>query len=125
MADTKLYEILGVDKNASDLEIKKAYRQLAKEFHPDKNPEAGDKFKEISFAYEVLSDRSKRDVYDKYGMKGIKERKGDDGGSGFGPGDLFSHLFGGSGLFGGGGGFMPRTRKGEDAVHGLKYVRLF
>ncbi|XP_071448131.1 dnaJ homolog subfamily A member 2-like [Hetaerina americana] len=122
MADSKLYEILGVSRSATDVEIKKAYRQLAKAFHPDKNPEAGDKFKEISFAYEVLSDRSKREIYDKYGMRGIKERMGDDGGSGFGPGDLFSHLFGGSGLSGmmGGGMGMGRVRKGEDTVHGLK-----
>jgi DnaJ homolog subfamily A member 2 len=63
--DTKLYDLLGVDPDATDTEIKKNYRKLAKEFHPDKNPEAGDKFKEISFAYEVLSDREKRQQYDR------------------------------------------------------------
>ncbi|XP_067007681.1 dnaJ homolog subfamily A member 2 [Anabrus simplex] len=119
MADTKLYDVLGVGRNASDLEIKKAYRKLAKEFHPDKNPEAGDKFKEISFAYEVLSDPKKRSVYDKYGLKGMQE-VGHDGPT-FAPDDLFSHLFGG-GLFGMGMGGMRsrRPHRGEDMIHSLK-----
>jgi DnaJ homolog subfamily A member 2 len=63
--DNKLYDLLGVERGATDTEIKKNYRKLAKEFHPDKNPVAGDKFKEISFAYEVLSDREKRQKYDR------------------------------------------------------------
>ena len=99
----------------------KAYRKLAKEFHPDKNPEAGDKFKEISFAYEVLSDSKKRATYDKFGIKGMQE-----GGHDFSdfPADaLFSHLFGG-GIFGGMGvgGSMRgrRPQRGEDTVHPLK-----
>lgn len=120
MADTKLYDVLGVGKNASDLEIKKAYRKLAKEFHPDKNPEAGDKFKEISFAYEVLSDSKKRSVYDKFGLKAMQE--GGHDGPGFAPDDLFSHLFGG-GLFGmgmGGGMGARRQHRGEDTIHPLK-----
>ncbi|KAJ8981222.1 hypothetical protein NQ317_004164 [Molorchus minor] len=96
MADNKLYDILGVSRNASDGEIKKQYRKLAKEFHPDKNPEAGDKFKEISYAYEILSDAKKRATYDKVGLKGLQE----GGQEGFGGDDLLSHLFG-SGLFGG------------------------
>lgn len=95
------------------------YRKLAKEFHPDKNPEAGDRFKEISYAYEVLSDTKKRQVYDKYGMKGMKESGGE---SPFGHGDdLFSHLFGGS-LFGGFGmgGSSRQRQRGADTVHQLK-----
>lgn len=94
------------------------YRKLAKEFHPDKNPEAGDKFKEISYAYEVLSDPKKRQTYDKYGLKGMQEGAQD----GFPGDDLFSHLFGG-GLFGGFGGFgggSRRRQRGEDTIHPLK-----
>ncbi|KAJ8958811.1 hypothetical protein NQ318_019571 [Aromia moschata] len=91
MADNKLYDILGVSRNASDGEIKKQYRKLAKEFHPDKNPEAGDKFKEISYAYEVLSDPKKRATYDKVGLKGMQEGAHDT----FGGDDLLSQLFGG------------------------------
>ncbi|PSN41751.1 DnaJ subfamily A member 2 [Blattella germanica] len=118
MADTKLYDVLGVSKSASDVEIKKAYRKLAKEFHPDKNPEAGDKFKEISFAYEVLSDSKKRSIYDKYGLKGMQEGGHD---SNVAADDFFSHLFGG-GLFGMGMGGMRgrRQQRGEDTVHPLK-----
>ncbi|KAF2896899.1 hypothetical protein ILUMI_09286 [Ignelater luminosus] len=118
MADNKLYEVLGVSRNASDNEIKKAYRKLAKEFHPDKNPEEGHRFKEISYAYEVLSDPKKRSVYDKYGLKGMQEGGMHDG---FAPAeDLFSHFFGG-GLFGGFGmGGMRRRHRGEDTVHPLK-----
>ncbi|KRT78784.1 Chaperone, partial [Oryctes borbonicus] len=119
MADNKLYEILGVSRSASDNEIKKQYRKLAKEYHPDKNPQAGDKFKEISYAYEVLSDPKKRQVYDKYGLKGMQEGAQDGG---FGSDELFSHLFGG-GLFGGFAGFgggMRRRQRGEDTIHPLK-----
>nr|CAD7447206.1 unnamed protein product [Timema bartmani] len=123
MAETNLYQVLGVTRNSSDSEIKKAYRKLAKEFHPDKNPEAGDKFKEISFAYEALSDPKKRTQYDKYGIKALQE--GGHDGMGFGSDDIFSQLFGGSGLFGMGmggmgGGMRSRRQRGEDTVHPLK-----
>ncbi|XP_044742201.1 dnaJ homolog subfamily A member 2-like [Chrysoperla carnea] len=117
MNDNQLYEMLGVSRTATDAEIKKQYRKLAKEFHPDKNPEAGDKFKEISAAYEILADPKKRDIYDKYGVKGLREGAGSSGCS---PDDIFSHIFGG-GLFSGGGSpFMRRTQRGEDTVHPLK-----
>ncbi|KAK2722857.1 hypothetical protein QYM36_003153 [Artemia franciscana] len=115
MGDTKLYDVLGVPKTVSDDDLKKAYRKLAKEFHPDKNPNAGEKFKEISFAYEVLSDPDKREVYDRFGIQGIQE--GAHEGAGFG-GDLFSTLFGGGMFMGGGRKRGPR--KGEDTVHPLK-----
>lgn len=91
MGDTKLYDLLGVSRSATDAEIKKNYRKLAKEFHPDKNPEEGERFKEISFAYEVLSDPEKRQIYDRYGINGLQEGA-DDGGA-----DLFTTIFGGFG----------------------------
>jgi DnaJ homolog subfamily B member 5 len=71
------YKALGIAKTATDDEIKKAYRKLALKFHPDKNKEPGaeEKFKEIAEAYEVLSDKKKRDVYDKYGEEGLKGSK--------------------------------------------------
>ncbi|KAK6480077.1 dnaJ-like protein subfamily A member 2 [Huso huso] len=118
VADTKLYDILGVSPTANENELKKAYRKLAKEYHPDKNPNAGDKFKEISFAYEVLSNQEKRELYDRYGEQGLRE----GGGGGAGMDDIFSHIFGG-GLFGFMGGQSRNRngrRRGEDMVHPLK-----
>ncbi|EGT46994.1 CBN-DNJ-19 protein [Caenorhabditis brenneri] len=132
--DTTLYTTLNVKPDASQGDIKKSYFKLAKEYHPDKNPDHGDKFKEISFAYEVLSDPNKRRVYDARGLEGV-QGGGAGGGAGF-PGGLFSHFFGGGGEddeddddmgghpFGGlfGGGFNrggPRRRKFQDTIHPL------
>jgi len=80
------YKVLGLQKGASEEEIKKAYRKMALKYHPDKNKSAGaeEKFKEIAEAYEVLSDKKKRDVYDKYGEEGLAGRSGGGGGSGGG-----------------------------------------
>ncbi|KAH0503883.1 DnaJ-like protein subfamily A member 2 [Microtus ochrogaster] len=90
VADTKLYDILGVPPGASENELKKAYRKLAKEYHPDKNPNAGDKFKEISFAYEVLSNPEKQELYDRYGEQGLREGEGmPQYRNPFGKGDLY------------------------------------
>lgn len=111
MAKRDYYEVLGVSKNASDDEIKKAYRKLAIKYHPDKNPgdkEAEEKFKEISEAHEVLSDKQKRARYDQFGHAGVGGASGNPfGGAGnpFGQGQSFN--FNGQEIhfdFGGGGG---------------------
>jgi len=108
--ETKFYDLLGVKPNASESELKKAYRRLALKYHPDKNPgpEAGEKFKEISMAYEVLSNEDKRRIYDQHGEQGIKEGGG-GGGMGSSPMDIFDMFFGGGG-FGGMGGMGGRSR---------------
>lgn len=115
--ETKFYELLEVDITATESELKKAYRKLALKYHPDKNPDAGDKFKEISHAYDVLSDSQKRSVYDQYGEAGLN---GDGMGGGMNAEDLFGELFGG-GLFGGGGRSRNTgPQRGKDMHHGLK-----
>ena len=119
--DTKLYDLLGVSKGASAAEIKKAYRKMAVKHHPDKGGDE-QKFKEISAAYEVLSDDEKRQLYDEYGEEALKD--GGMGGGGGSPFDIFEAMFGGNpfgpGGGGGRGGGRSRVRKGEDVVHGLK-----
>jgi DnaJ-class molecular chaperone len=70
--DNKLYDVLGVDRNANDADIKKAYRKLAVKHHPDKGGDEA-KFKECTYAYEVLSNKEKRQVYDDYGEEGLKD----------------------------------------------------
>jgi len=101
--ETKLYEFLEVDPSASSEEIRKAYRKLAIKYHPDKNPNAGDKFKELTIAHEILSDPEKRALYDKYGEEGLKEGGGADAD------DIFSMFFGG-GRRGGGRQGKPRGK---------------
>lgn len=107
MADTKrdYYEVLGVDKSADEATIKKAYRALAKKYHPDMNPgdkEAEAKFKEVNEAYDVLSDPAKKAKYDQYGHAAFDPSSGMGGGAGFGDfggfdiNDIFSSFFGGS-----------------------------
>lgn len=118
--ETKLYDVLEVSPGASESELRKAYRKLALKFHPDKNPEAGDKFKEISHAYEVLSDSQKRQTYDQFGEAGLN---GDGGMGGMNPEDLFSSLFGNSFPFGGGSSKSHHSsgpRKGKDMAHQIK-----
>ncbi|KAG5513522.1 hypothetical protein PMAC_000954 [Pneumocystis sp. 'macacae'] len=117
--DTKYYDVLEVRPDAGENDLKKAYRKLALKYHPDKNPAAGDKFKEISHAYEVLSDPQKREIYDRYGEEGLLG-DGSSGMSGMNAEDIFSQFFGGS-MFGGStnrGSTGPR--KGKDLVHPLK-----
>ncbi|KAH9301916.1 hypothetical protein KI387_013499 [Taxus chinensis] len=132
------YNVLKVGRNATDEDLKKAYRKLAMKWHPDKNPnnkkEAEAKFKQISEAYEVLSDPQKRTIYDQYGEEGLKGvpppdaggsassyYNGGAGGSGpnvfrFNPRnaeDIFAEFFGGSSPFGGMGGFNNATSRGS------------
>ncbi len=103
MAKKDLYEVLGVDRNATEEEIKKAYRRLAKKYHPDLNPgdkEAEQKFKEINEAYEILSDPQKRAKYDQFGDAAFEQGgfgQGGFGQGGFGEGGFD---FGGFGSFG-------------------------
>lgn len=118
------YEVLGLQKGASDDEIKKAYRKLAKQYHPDLHPgdkECEDKFKECNEAYEVLSDPDKKAKYDQYGHAAFDPNAG-FGGGGFGGGfggfddlgDILGNIFGGGfGGFGGGGGRRNGPQKGE------------
>ena len=113
MASKDYYEILGVSKNASDEEMKRAYRKLAMKYHPDRNPnkkEAEERFKELNEAYAVLSDKEKRKQYDTFGKEGFHQRyTQEDIFRGFDFEDIFSNLFGGRGRretrSGGRGGF--------------------
>ncbi len=106
MATTKrdYYQVLGADRSASDGEIKKAFRKLARELHPDVNahdPEAEEKFKEAAEAYEVLSDAERRRTYDRFGHEGLRSG-GFEPGAGFGSfQDVFDAIFGGGDPFGG------------------------
>ena len=137
MAEQSYYDILGISKNASDDEIKKAYRKLALKYHPDRNPndkEAEKKFKEVNEAHEVLSDKQKRSRYDQFGKSGVNgagaggNPSGQYGGNPFGQhGGSYSYSFNGqnvnfgdidfndifSQFFGGGFG-GPRRNRGRD-----------
>jgi curved DNA-binding protein len=141
MATRDYYNILGVNKNASQEEIKRAYRKLAMKYHPDKNPnrkEAEERFKEINEAYAVLSDKEKRKQYDTFGAEGFRQRfTQEDIFRGFDMEEILSSLFGGRGKresrSGGRGGFdfgdifgqtayqdMGRmAQKGEDILYEL------
>lgn len=125
MSKRDYYEILGVAKDSSEKEIKKAYRRVAMKFHPDRNPDdknAEEKFKEASEAYEILSDSQKRTAYDQYGHDAVS---GNAGAGGFGGGagnfsDIFGDVFGD--IFGGGGGGGGRSRgpaRGSDLRYNL------
>ncbi len=126
MAKRDYYEVLGLSKNATDDEIKKAYRRIAIKWHPDRNPgdkEAEEKFKEAAEAYDVLHDPQKRQQYDQFGFEGLSGGGfgGFGGGGGFSMDDIFSmfgDVFGGHGGFGGGfggfGGGQRAQQRGAD-----------
>ena len=116
MSKRDYYEVLGVDKNASDKDIKKGFKRMAMKHHPDRNPDdkvAEGKFKEANEAYEVLSDAQKKAAYDQYGHAGVDGSAGAGGFGGGGAafsdvfGDMFGDIFGGGG---GGGGHSSRQR---------------
>jgi molecular chaperone DnaJ len=116
VASKDYYEILGVRRDADDAALKKAYRTLARQHHPDRNPgdrHAEERFKELSEAYAVLSDPDKRAHYDRFGTV-----SGLGGGAEAGFGTIFEDLF--EGFFGGGGGRRGRARRGEDLQYRLE-----
>ena len=120
MAKRDYYDVLGVGKTADEKEIKKAYRRVAMKYHPDRNPDdpdADEKFKEASEAYEILSDSEKRAAYDQFGHAGVE---GQMGGGGFGGGsfsDIFGDVFGD--IFGGGGRGRGGAQRGSDLRYTL------
>lgn len=128
MASKKdFYEVLGVNRDASDEEIKKSYRKLAMKYHPDRNPDnpkAEEQFKEAKEAYEILSDEQKRAAYDQYGHAGVDPSMGAGGAGGFGAGgfsDAFGDIFGD--IFGGaraGGGQRSNVYRGADLRYNME-----
>ncbi len=126
MAKRDYYEVLGVERGASEAELKKAYRRLAMKYHPDRNPDdkaSEEKFKEANEAYEVLSVAAKRSAYDQYGPGGVEPQMGGGGGGGGFGGANFSDIFGDvfSDFFGGGGG-RGGQRGGAQRGSDLRYT---
>lgn len=128
MSKRDFYEVLGVSRDASERDIKKAYKRLAMKYHPDRNQgdeSAADKFKEVKEAYEVLTDSQKRAAYDQYGHAAFEQGGGAGfGGGGFGGGadfgDIFGDVFGD--IFGGGrrGGGQARAQRGSDLRYNME-----
>ncbi|WP_373188361.1 molecular chaperone DnaJ [Halopseudomonas sp.] len=127
MAKRDYYEVLGVERGASEAELKKAYRRLAMKHHPDRNPDdegAIEKFKEANEAYEILTDAQKRAAYDQYGHAGVDQSMGGGAGAGGFAGGNFSDIFGDvfGDIFGGGGGGRGRSsvQRGSDLRYTLE-----
>ncbi|ARC85534.1 chaperone protein DnaJ [Clostridium argentinense CDC 2741] len=125
MANKDYYEVLGVDKNASEDDIKRAFKKSALKYHPDRNPgdkESEEKFKEVNEAYQVLSDAEKRQRYDQFGTADFNGQGFggfDFNGGGFDFGDIFSDIFGGGFSGFGGGNRKNAPRKGADLEYNL------
>ncbi len=124
MAKRDYYEVLGVGRDASEADIKKAYRRLAMKHHPDRNPDdpkAEAAFKEAKEAYEVLSEKDKRSVYDQHGHAGVEAAAGGRGGPGMNPGDAFGDIFGDvfGDIFGGGRRGRSTVFRGADLRYEL------
>ena len=126
MSQRDYYEVLGVSKDASEADLKKAYRRLAMKYHPDRNPDdeaASEKFKESKEAFEILKNKEKRAAYDQFGHAGVSNQAG-GGGYGGGAdindifGDVFGDIFGGGRRGGGGGG--PRVYRGDDLQYNME-----
>ncbi len=130
MAKKEFYDLLGINRDASDDDIKKAYRKMAMKYHPDRNPDSKDaeeKFKEIKEAYEVLSDSQKRATYDQYGHAGLEQNAGGFGGGGAGFGgfgdafsDIFGDIFGGRAGTAGGNGGRGNVYRGSDLRYNME-----
>ncbi|KLV04494.1 molecular chaperone DnaJ [Photobacterium aquae] len=126
MSKRDFYEVLGVSRDASERDIKKAYKRLAMKFHPDRNQgdaEAAEKFKEVKHAYEILTDPQKKAAYDQYGHAAFEQGGGGFGGGGFGGGadfgDIFGDVFGD--IFGGGGRRgQQRAQRGADLRYNME-----
>jgi len=122
MSKRDYYEVLGVSRDASDRDIKKAFRRMAMKYHPDRNPddkEAEESFKEVNEAYEILSDAQKKAAYDQYGHDAVNGQGGMGGGFDGGFGDIFGDVFGD--IFGGGGGGRRHSsvQRGADLRYNL------
>jgi len=121
MSKRDYYEVLGVDRSASDQEVKKAYRRVAMKYHPDRNPDDADadaKFKEATEAYDVLMDKEKRAAYDQFGHAGVDQAAGAGGFQGGSFSDIFGDVFGD--IFGGGGARRGGPQRGSDLRYTLE-----
>ncbi|MCL1058312.1 molecular chaperone DnaJ [Shewanella gelidimarina] len=123
MSKRDFYEVLGVGRDASEREVKKAYKRLAMKFHPDRNPgdkEAEANFKEVKEAYEILTDSDKKAAYDQFGHAGVDPNRGGGGQGGADFGDVFGDVFGD--IFGGGrrGGGQRQAARGSDLRYNLE-----
>ena len=121
MAKRDYYEVLGVNRDASDADLKGSYRKLAMKWHPDRNPDnpkAEEHFKEAKEAYEVLCDAQKRAAYDQFGHAGIDPHAAGGAGPGAGFGDIFSDIF--SDIFGGARGGRSTVFRGADLRYNIE-----